>query len=444
MRASRPPGDDPRRRAARALDRILASRAPADTHLAAAEAGLDERDRRLLRELVLGSLRWLRRLDCVLEAASGRPLKKIRPRLLAPLRLGLYQLLYLDRVPAFAAVDQAVSEAHRRAGGAGAGFVNAVLRKVAARPDLEAWPVVASDDATRLGIETSHPDFLVRRWRERFGDEGARRLLVASNRQRPLWLLALEDRAALVRDLRRDGVETAVSDLVATALRVVSGDPFRTRAFERGAFYAQDEASQAAAVVPPPRSGERVLDAAAAPGGKSFALTAVEPSVAVCSGDRSLSRLLRLRANQRRLARFAPLALFDAGKPPFTDCFDRVVADLPCSGTGTLSRHPELKWRLAPAEIDRLAEQGLEMTVGLADAVKPGGLLVVVTCSLEPEENERTVARLLARRSGLAPVALDKLLPPALRRHVFAPGAWRLLPTPERDGFSVHVLRSVG
>lgn len=435
-------GADVRRRAAHALDRILATAAPADSYLATAEDGLDGRDRRLLRELVLGTLRWLRRVDHVLEAASGRQRKRIRPRLLSPLRLGAYQLLFLDRVPGFAAVDQAVSEARRRGGRAGAGFVNAVLRKVAARPRVEAWPVSAGDEAARLGIETSHPDFLVRRWLARFGAEETRRLLEASNRQRPVWLLALGDRAALSRELRREGVETVDSELVSTALRVVSGDPFRTGSFVRGAFYAQDEGSQAAALVPPPQPGELVLDAAAAPGGKGFALATAESAVAIRSGDRSLPRLLRLRQNQRRLGRVAPIAVFDSVWPPFGAVFDRVIADLSCSGTGTLARHPELKWRLSPQEIDRLGNEAFQVMAALAGAVKPGGLLLLVTCSIEPEENEDVVERLLERRSDLAPVSLEDQLRPASANHVFAPGGWRLLPASQRDGFTVHVLRS--
>lgn len=441
MSAGDSSGPDVRRRAARVLDRVLAARSPAADRLAAAEAGLDERDRRLLRELVLGSLRWLRRLDHVLETSSGRRLGKIRPRLLAPLRIGVYQLLFLDRVPAFAAVDRAVAEARRRAGRGGAGFVNAVLRKVAVRPELDAWPVNVEDPVARLGIETSHPDFLVRRWIERFGEETARGLLVAGNRRRPVWLLALADRSALIEELRGEGVETAPGELGGAALRVVSGDPLGTSAFARGAFYVQDEASQAAAMVPPPRPGERVLDAAAAPGGKGFALAASEAAVAIVAGDRSLTRLAGLRENQRRLGRSDPLLVCDAAEPPFAGAFDRVVADLPCSGTGTLSRHPELKWRLSPEEIDRLAGEGQRLLEGLAEVVRPGGLLVVITCSIEREENEDVVARLLERRPELEPVRLEERLTAELAEHVFAPGAWRTLPTAKRDGFTVHVLR---
>ena len=441
MSARGSPGLDVRCRAARALDRVLAARSPVDEPLAAAEAGLDRRDRRLLRELVLGSLRWLRRLDHVLEAASGHRIEKIRPRLLAPLRVGLYQLLFLDRVPVFAAVDRAVAEARRRAGRGGAGFANAVLRKVAARPELDAWPVTVTDPVARLGIETSYPDFLVRRWIDRFGRETARRLLDAGNRQRPLWLLAMAGRCSLIDELCGEGVETVPGELTGSSLRVVSGDPFSTPAYARGAFYAQDEASQAAAVVPPPRPGERVLDAAAAPGGKGFALAASEATVAITAADRSLARLVGLRANQRRLGRSDPLLVCDAAVPPFMAAFDRVVADLPCSGTGTLSRHAELKWRLSPDEIDRLAGEGSRLLEGLAEVVKPGGLLVAITCSIEREENEEVVAKLLERRPELEPVRLEEQLTAEQAEHVFAPGAWRIQPTAERDGFTVHALK---
>ena len=432
---------DVRRLAARTLERVLASRAPAQGPLEEAATGLEPRDRRLLRELVLGSLRWRGRLDHVLECASGRAVGKVRRRLRAPLRIGLYQLLYLDRVPAFAAVDQAVSEARRRAGARAAGFVNAVLRRVAGRPDLDSWPVESEEITARLAIETSHPEFLVRRWLERFGEAATRRLLAASNRPKPMSLLALEDRVRLAGELRRAGVETVSGSFSPSSLRVTAGEPLLTAAFGRGAFYVQDEASQAAALVPPPRPGEVVLDAAAAPGGKGFALAAVDRSVWIAAGDVSLARLRRLRANHERLGSAERLLALDAAQPPFGAVFDRVIADLPCSGSGTLARHPELKWRLSPSEIDRLAAAGLEILEGLAPAVRPGGLLIAITCSLEREENEDVVARLLERRPELEPVDLQQILDPESARHVETAGRWRLLTGAEHDGFTVHVLR---
>ena len=182
---------DLRATAAAALDRAIADRLPLDGLLRRAVIGFDERDAALLRSLVLGTTRWLRRIDAVLAAAASRPVSRIDAELLAPLRLAVYQLLFLDRVPAHAAVDQAVREARRRSRRA-AGFVNAVLRRVARRPDLADWPVTDGDPLRRLAVATSHPDLLVRRWHRRFGEAATRRLLEANNRSKPLQVLPLQ------------------------------------------------------------------------------------------------------------------------------------------------------------------------------------------------------------------------------------------------------------
>lgn len=429
--------------AAWALERTLSSHAPADVYLESAMAPFDERDRGLLNELVLGSLRWLRRLDDVLGAASHRQLAQIEPALLAPLRLAVYQLLFLDRVPAHAVVDEAVEHASHLTHRGGGSFVNAVLRRVARAPSLAEWPVLELDPERRLGIELSHPDILVRRWIERFGRERAIALLQADNQSKPLQLLAFRQRGGreqLAESLIDEGLEVAPSAISPLGLSVRSGNPFSTAAFRRGDFYVQDEASQAAALLPLPRPGERVLDAAAAPGGKSAALAAWEPSVRIVAADLSLERLGTLRSNLRRLGLPISMLVADAGRPAVGGTFDRVVLDLPCSGTGTLRRHPELKWRISEGEIGRLAQQALRLLAGSAPLVRAGGLLVAITCSLEPEENEHVVARFLAEHQEFAPLELADAVPAPLSRWVVGPGFWRLVTGGDHDGFSVHVL----
>lgn len=453
---------DPRSSAARALDRALrsagrqtrggeslqSSGVPLDGLVDAESLGLSDVDRALCRELVFGTVRWLRRLDHVLEAASGRRLQQIDRRLLAPLRLGAYQLLILDRVPAYAAVNEAVGEGRRRAGGRAAGFVNGVLRRIAERPSLEAWPVKSDDPASRLALEASHPDWLVRRWLGRWGADATRELLSANNASRALELLAFSDRGgpeALAAALAADGIETEATRLSELGLRVRRGSPFASRAFERGDFYLQDSASQVAAWMPRPRAGERVLDFCAAPGGKSFGLLAAEPAVRLVAADRSLSRLRRLRANQQRLGRRFPVLVGDGTAPPVAPAsFDRVLLDLPCSGTGTIRQHPELKWRLSAREIERLAHQGRSLLEAAAPLARRGGLIVVVTCSLEPEENEEMVDGFLADHRGfrlrdLAP-DLAAAGSEALAAGLFAGGRWRLPTTVEHDGFTVHAI----
>ncbi len=433
--------------AAWAIERTLTTHAPVDTFLDSALTPFEPRDQGLLRELVLGTLRWLRRLDDVMASASHRGLADIEPALLAPLRLAIYQLLFLDRVPAHAAVDEAVEHATHLTHRGGGSFANALLRSVARAPKLESWPVREADPTRRLAIELSHPDFLVERWIATFGRERAIAMLQANNQPKPMQLLAFRGRGGreqLAEELIDQGLDVVPSPISPLGLTVRDGNPFATRAFRDGAFYVQDEASQAAALVPPPRAGERILDAAAAPGGKTAAMLAWEPDLRLVAADRSLSRMSPLRANVRRMRWPAQLVVGDATAPPFAGeqnaRFDRVVLDLPCSGTGTLRKHPELKWRISPTEIGRLAALGEAMLEGVAACVARGGLLIAITCSLEPEENEHVVGRFLARRPEFRLLPLEGRAPGPLERWVSGPGFWRLPTGGDHDGFTVHVM----
>ncbi len=436
--------DSVRAVAAWVVDRTLASRAPAESFLSSAAERFDERDQRLLRELVYGTLRWLRRLDHVIERASARRLPEIQPELLTILRLATLQLLFLDRVPAHAAVSEAVDQAMLRSHRGGASFVNAVLRRIAREPALDAWPVEAADPVHRMAIEKSHPDALVARWVDHFGAAAAARLLDANNRPKPLHLLAFRDRGgreALAEDLIDAGLEVVPCRLSPVGLTVREGNPFATAAFDQGAFYVQDEASQAAALLPPPRPGETVLDAAAAPGGKGLALLAFEPEIRLVSADVSLARLTTVAENGRRLARRLALVVADATAPPWARRFDRVVLDAPCSGTGTLRKHPELKWRWSESELARLAAQAERLLGACAEAVAPGGLLSFVTCSLERDENEDVATRFLAARTEFTMVDPAENADPVARAAGSAPGFWRLPTGDDHDGFTVHVFR---
>ena len=424
------------------VERTLASRAPVDAELVAAASGFDERDQALLREIVYGTLRWLKRLDQVLGVASGRTFEQIQANLLPILRVAAYQLLFLDRVPAHAIVHEAVEEAQRRSHKGAAGFVNAVLRRLAAQSDLAAWPVAASDLVQRLAVETSHPEILVRRWLAQFGEWATRHLLDTNNRQKPMHLLAFSGkggRGTLAEALRAEGVEVELSALSPLGLVVRSGAPLRTAAFERGDFYVQDEVAQLAALLPKPRAGERILDVAAAPGGKGFALLAAEPSVRLVAADLSLPRLAALVENHRRIGSGAGFVAASAERPPFTAAFDRVVVDYPCTGTGTLRKHPELKWRWSESELERLAQQALRLLAGAAAAVAPGGLLVAISCSLEPEENEAVGEKLLALRSDFHRTSAAGRVPEAAAPAKSGEGIWRFMPGADHDGFTVQV-----
>ena len=429
--------------AAWVLERTLASMAPVRSFLDGALGRFDPRDGALLRELVLGTLRWLRRLDHVLEQASQRPLDQVEESLLAPLRIAAYQLLFL-RVPSYAVVDEAVEQAHSLTHRGGASFANGVLRRIARCRDLQRWPVDVEDPVVRLAIESSHPDFLVRRWLDQFGEVRTLAILEANNRPKAMQLLAFREkggRELVAEELIDEGVVVEPTPWSPLGITVREGSPLGTTAFREGRLYVQDEASQLAALMPPPRGAERIFDATAAPGGKSFALMAWSPESQVLASDVDLGRLLTVRDNARRLGCRLPLVVADAGRPSLATTFDRVVADLPCSGTGTLRKHPEIKWRLSESELGRLGRLQRRILDGLAPLVAPDGHLVAITCSLERDENEHQVAAFLERHPAFELADLGAALEPPIVAAVEAPGRWRLDPGGDHDGFTVHGLR---
>ena len=452
MNGAPTPARSARDRAVAIVEGTLASKAPVDGLLGAALSELGVRDRALLHQLVLGTLRWLRRLDHVVEVASDRSLSRIEDALLGPLRVGAYQLLFLDRIPAYAAVDEAVRLARRRTHRGGASFVNAVLRRVARDRTLESWPIAERDPVRRLAIEWSHPDFLVQRWHRRLGDSATRSLLEANNRPKPLHLLAFRDRGgreALADRLRAEQCTVELSEIAPSGIKVTAGDPLAGDAFHDGDFYVQDEASQVSALLPPPYPGERILDLAAAPGGKSFSLLAVEPDVDLTLADVSPARLGTLRRNLARLRRQLRLLVTDGTRSAIGSRFDRVIVDLPCSGTGTLRKHPELKWRLSEAEISRLSRAGRRLVAGAASLVGPGGRLIVISCSLEDDENESAVTSLLDEGGlGLRPLPVEQLrdlLPaPPLAGAIEPSGLWRMWTAGDHDGFTVQIFGRQG
>jgi len=422
---------------------VLSTKVPADGLLERARAGRADSDRALLHTIVLGTLRWLLRVDHVIERVSKRSMSRIDSELRGTLRVAVYQLLFLDRVPSHAVVHEAVEEAKGRTHRGGASFVNAVLRKVAVRRDLGDWGI-DGDLVKRLSIETSHPRFLVERWLARWGEAETRKILEANNRTKPTHLLAFSangGREALRRDLEDEDVVTRESEISPLGLVVESGDVRKTNAFRTGRVYIQDEAAQAAALVPAPGSGERVFDAAAAPGGKSFALIAAEPTLKVVAADSGLLRLRTLHANVRRLGCEVPMVASSAVYPPFERAFDRVVVDYPCTGTGTFRKHPELKWRVSPGEIDRLAANALRFARGVAPLVRPGGLLIGISCSIEPEENEGWVERFLRDHDEFVRADIDvDGVNPLIAPFIRASGLWQLPPGGDHDGLTVNVL----
>lgn len=422
-------------RAVAVLREVLERGARATPLLALREEGLAEADRNLLRELALGVLRWKAALDAEIGGMSRIPLPRLAPNLLEILEVALYQIRHLDRVPDYAAVSEAVIHARESGGEGAARLVNGILRGILLLPP----PTSPLPD--HLACHYSHPPFLVERWLDRFGEDRTRLILETDNRASALDLMAnprRTDRASLAAALASEGIRTEPSALTPLALTVVSGNPFSSPLFAAGHFSVQDVGSQAMPLLLP--AGETLVDLAAAPGGKSFAAFALGRCRRSLAVDDSVARLCLLEENRLRLGipEVWPVAGDLAALPLPPGRFDRVLLDAPCSGTGTLRKNPEIRYRVTPEAIERLARAQQEFLLSAAALLAPGGFLLYSTCSLEEEENERVVARALERDSRLeiAPIEASGGLVP------FVDGArLRLLPDDRTDGFTAHLLR---
>jgi 16S rRNA (cytosine967-C5)-methyltransferase len=390
-----------------ALRGIAANRIDLPSALAHGRARLDdERDRGLTAAIVTGTLRWQRSLDHLITQFARRPLTKLDPDVLAILRLSLYQLLHLDRVPAAAVVDDAVNMTRAAKTTSATGFVNAVLRSTLRQRHRLPLPPRPAERHTReaalayLGITHSHPDWLVARWLDRYGFEPVERWVQFNNDAAPLTLRANRlrtERDRLRSALADDEIDTVPTRYAPDGLIVTSGNPLR-RPID-GSFTVQDEASQLVPLSVDAQPGERVLDLCASPGGKTVALAgAMQDSGTLIASDVRPGRVALMRDTVRLSgARHVRLVQVPVSGPlPFEPVFDRVLVDAPCSGLGTLRRDPDIKWRRHDTELPGLARQQMELLQRAAAVVRPGGRLVYATCSSEPEENDGVIDTFLS------------------------------------------------
>jgi 16S rRNA (cytosine967-C5)-methyltransferase len=404
------------------LTRVEEDGAYASVLLADDQLGLSAQDRSLTYELVLGTLRRQFWLDTAIAHFAGRPLKKIDPPVLRALRLGLLQLRFLDRIPPSAAVNESVNLVHRARLRSATGLTNAVLRRALREPEFDPTEGIA-DPVERLAVETSHPAWLLARWKEAFGWDQTRSLAEANN-QNPVtafrFTRRVEDPTALLDEFGRQGVETIPSPITPGAWRVVAGAAKLQQYAARGLVYIQDEASQwvarfAGANHGPLAPATPVLDVCAAPGSKATLMAdLLAPNGSVIAGDLYPHRLRTVlesagRAESRNLA----VVAYDAtNQLPFADgAFGTVLIDAPCSGTGTLRRNPEIRWRISPVDIEELARKQRWILANAARAVSPGGILIYSTCSLEPEENEAVIDAFLRENDDFKGVTLAEIIP---------------------------------
>mgnify|MGYP000851170803 CR=1 FL=1 len=324
-------------------------------------ARLDSRDAGLATELVLGCLRRRAQLHHLIDARASRPAAGLDAGVRAALEIGVYQLRFLSRIPAHAAVAESVELVKRAGQGSAAGFVNAVLRRLPALP--AEWPTEE--------LAVSMPGWLLDRWRRRFGAEAARAAAAAALETPQLWLR----------------VPPGVPPPPGLEPTAVPGCYLATGTAPAG-LRIMDIGAQAMVPLLDLKPGHRFLDVCAAPGNKT-AVALETPGVRAVACDASPRRLRELLLPKGA----ADLVRLDASEPlPFGPAFDRILVDAPCSGTGTLGRHPEIKWRLTPADLVRHADRQRRILRHALKCLKPGGVLLYATCSLEPEENEEVVA----------------------------------------------------
>lgn len=386
-----------------ALDLLLVAERPGervDERLRTLERGsrLEARDRAFLRELVYGTLRWRGHLDLALSPLLRTPLEELPGPIRNLLRLGAYQILFTDRVPARAAVNEAVLLARERGFEGLTGLVNGVLRNLS-RTAVERGgprgipPRGEVKEAAELAASTSHPPWMVERWVARWGLERAGRICRANNELAPLTLRVNRRRATpdlLEESLREAGCDVKRGVLCPEVLRVVGGpEVSRLPGYREGWFLVQDEAATLMGHVVSPRPGQRVWDACGGPGGKATHLAELmEDEGWVLTTDLHGGRLRRVGENARRLGLKAvtPVRMDVLRGGVKAARFDVVLLDAPCSGLGVLRRHPEAKWNKREEDIRRLAELEISLLREVAHAVAPGGRLVYCVCSNEPEE----------------------------------------------------------
>jgi len=462
--------------AVRVLERVLRAGAFANLtlHHALLDGGLSAVDRALATELVYGSLRWRGRLDYLLSMVLDRPLAKIEPLVLSNLRLGAYQLVFTDRIPASAAVDQAVHCTRALGADRATGLVNAALRRLAREHKEIRFPSLVRQPKEHLIHYLSLPEWIAERWLELYGVEQAAKLAEVSNAPAPLTIRANRLRTSasdLLAEMLPRFPEAKLCRYAPDAITLGrSGDPGRDPAFLDGRFSVQDEASQLVVELLDPQPGEWILDACAAPGSKTAAIAERVSQGSAQGGvlalDRHAGRLGLVARGARRLGLDRILTLERDASRPLNDLptlptaaagdsgpsegqlegtkpgearesrdFARILVDAPCSGLGSLRRHPDARWRVRaedPLKLQALQRSILESTANL---LRPGGLLVYSTCTLLPEENEDLVRSFVEERGDLR-ILGPETAPEHLKPLLDSDGFMRCLPhIHDMDGF---------
>ncbi len=377
----------------------------------------DQRARASATEMAFGAIRMLLPLDNIIEAASGRKIKQIDPQIACVLRLAAYQLFYMKGEAGFAVVDAAVEQAKKISNTGAAGFVNAVLRKATAAGFAPVLPDRNTEPEKWLSIVQSHPDWIIKQWVSRFGMDKAF-LMCQYDNASPQAVIRVNTmkntRAALLESLKAEGKPAAEGAISEYAIRLEGwGGAASGALFEAGCYSVQDESSMLVAEVLDPKAGELILDVCSAPGGKAcHAAELSADSADIIAVDSNSARLALVEDNAARLGlKCIRTMAADASKLHFRyqDKADAVMADVPCSGLGVLSRRADARWRKDPTQAAQFAKIGADILDSAAVCLKKGGRLVFSTCTVSEQENEEQVAAFLARHKDFSLQPLKRL-----------------------------------
>ncbi len=411
-------------------------------------SALSGADRHLTTALVLGVLRWQIDLDGRIRLLLKHPNAKLDAEVLIALRLGAFQLLHMDRIPVHAAIDESVEITKQAGHRFASGMVNAVLRKLATSRSEQARPTTEEEDWRR-----GFPAWMVERWSANYGEEAACEICRYGQSEPHLTIRTVDRK--IEAELAAEGVNLSHGHLLTSARQVISGDVTGSKAFRDGCVRLQDEGSQLVAELAP--RGGMILDCCAAPGGKTLILAERNRESRIVACESSPQRLTQLRERVAAVGDRVECRLADAAVLEDDAVYDVVLADVPCSGTGTLGRNPEIRHRLQPSDLDRQAARQRAILRATLRAVRPGGRAVYSTCSLEPEENEQVVAavlteskdvRLVSMKSRIEGLRSEGILSTSgaenLLHGITAEGYLRLLPGKfESDGFFVAMIEKI-
>jgi 16S rRNA (cytosine967-C5)-methyltransferase len=366
-------------------------------------SALDARDRRLATELTFGCIRWKKRIDYLIGKFLKGDERRLDTYTRNILRLGAYQLLFLDRIPDYAAISEAVMQAKRYATKGSSSLVNGVLRSMAERSKGVSFPDKTKRPVEYLSVYYSHPEWMIRRWMSRYGFEGTERLCESNNSVAQLSVrvnLLKVTRDDLMKELEQEGVASSPGKYSGSSLSIAArGSIASLRAYKEGLFQVQDESATIVSELLGPESGEMIVDLCSGPGGKATNIAELMTDQgAIIAVDIRPSRLKLVLDNAKRLGLNILFGVVADGRTFQARGADRVIVDAPCSGLGVLRRRADLRWRMTEKEIENLSGLQLALLLNIADSVRSGGVLVYSTCTIEAEENELVVTRFLELR----------------------------------------------